>query len=58
MSFLSLTRLFILGGVFCMILVVGVALPKYVELFLFAVAFMCAIGGFVCGLMHLRNDLR
>lgn len=55
---LKLTKIFILVGVSCVILEASLALPTYAEVFLFAVGFLCAIAGFICGLMHLRNEWR
>ena len=58
MSFLNLAKIFILVGVSCVIFTTGLALPTYVEVFLFTMGFLCAITGFVCGLMHLENEWR
>lgn len=58
MNVLRLTKLFIAIGAICVICIISITLPGYIELFLFAVAFFCAVAGFICGLIHLKNQLR
>jgi hypothetical protein len=49
-------QIFIGVATACVILCASIALPSYLELLLFATGFLCAVGSFVCGLIHISNN--